>query len=42
MSLPVTQSLFLLGFSLSPDNITVSNKMSTSKKEPTIVSEITI
>ena len=37
---PVTQSLFLLGFSWSPDNITARNKKSTSKKEPTSVSEI--
>ena len=36
----VTQSLFLLGFSWSPDNITARNKKSTSKKEPTSVSEI--
>ena len=38
----VTQFLFLLGFLWSPDNITVSNKKTTSKKEPTSVSEITI
>ena len=38
----VTQSLFVLGFSRSPDNITASNKKSTSKKEPSSVSEITI
>ena len=39
---PVTQSLFLLGFSSSPGNITASNKKSTSKKVPTSISEITI
>ena len=38
----VTQSLFLLSFSWSPDNITASNKKSTSKKEHTSVSEVTI
>ena len=38
----VTQSLFLLGFSSSPGNITASNKKSTSKKVPTSISEITI
>ena len=38
----MTQSLFLLGFSWSSDNITASNKKSTSKKEPTSASEITI
>ena len=38
----VTQSLFLLGFSSSPGNITASNKKSTSKKVPTSLSEITI
>ena len=38
----VTQSLFLLSFSWSPDNITASNKKSTSKKSPTSLSEITI
>ena len=38
----VTQSLFLLGFSWSPDNITASNKSSTSKKEPASESEVTI
>ena len=38
----VTQSLFLLGFSQSPNNITASNKKSTSKKKPSSVSEITI
>ena len=32
---------FLLGFSWSSDNITVSNKKSTSKKEPINISEIT-
>ena len=37
----VTQS-FLLGFSWSSDSITAINKKSTSKKEPTSVSEITI
>ena len=37
-----TQSLFLLGFSSSPGNITASNKKSTSKKVPTSLSEITI
>ena len=37
----VTQS-FLLHFSWSFDNTTASNKKSTSKKEPTSVSEITI
>ena len=36
-----TQS-FLLGFSGSSDNITVSKKKSTSKKQPGIISEITI
>ena len=38
----VTQSLFLLGFSSSPNNNTASNKNSTSKKVPTGISEITI
>ena len=38
----VTQSLFLLGFSSSSDNITASNKKSTSKKKSTSVSEISI
>ena len=38
----VTQSLFLLGFSWGPFNITAINKKSTSKKEPTSLSEITI
>ena len=38
----VTESLFLLGFSQSSDNITASNKKSTSNKEPLIVSKITI
>ena len=37
-----TQSLFLLGFSSSPGNITASNKKSTSMKVPTIISEIAI
>ena len=37
----VTQSLFHLGFSWGPDNITANNKKSTSKKEPISVSEIT-
>ena len=37
-----TQSLFLLGFSSSPGNITASNKKSTSKEVPTSLSEITI
>ena len=37
----VTQS-FLFCFSWSSDNITVSKKKSTSKKEPTSMSEITI
>ena len=37
----VTQS-FLFCFSWSSDNITVSKKKSTSKKEPTSISEITI
>ena len=37
-----TQSLFLLGFSSSPGNITANNKKSTSKKVPTSLSEITI
>ena len=36
----VTQSLFLLSFSRSPDNITASNKKSTSKKQHTSVCEI--
>ena len=36
----VTQS-FLLGFSWSSDNITVSKKTNTSKKEPASISEIT-
>ena len=40
--LSVTQSLFLLGFSWSPDNATTSNKKSTSKKQSTSVSRITI
>ena len=39
---PVTQSLFLLGLSWSPENITTSNKKSTSKKKPTSVSKITM
>ena len=39
---PVTQSLFLLGLSWSPENITASNKKSTSKKKPTSVSKITM
>ena len=39
---PVTHSLFLLGFSWSSDNIKMSNKKSTSKKEPTSVSEVAI
>ena len=38
----VTQSLFLLGFSSSPGNITASNKKSISKKVPTSISEITM
>ena len=38
----VTQSLFLLGFSWSSDNIIASNKKSLSKKEPRSVSKITI
>ena len=38
----VTESLLLLGFSWSTDNITASNKKNTSKKEPPSVSEITI
>ena len=38
----VTQSLFLLGFSWSPDNITVNNKKSTCKKELRSVSEMTM
>ena len=38
----VTQSLFLLGFSSSPGNITLSIKKSTSNKVPTSISEITI
>ena len=37
-----TQSLFLLGFSSSPGNITVRIKKSTSKKVPNSISEITI
>ena len=37
-----TESLFLPGFSWSSDNITPSNKKSTSKKEPASVSEINI
>ena len=40
----VTETLFLLGISWSSDNITASNKNSTSKKEPyplTSVFEIT-
>ena len=37
----VTKSFFL-GSSRSSDNITASNKKSTSKKEPNSVSEITI
>ena len=37
----VTQSLFLLGLSWSPD-VTASIKKSTSKKQPTSISEITI
>ena len=36
----VTQSLFLHGISSSSNNITVSNKKSTSKKDPTGASEI--
>ena len=39
---PVTQSLFLLGFSSGPGNITASNKISTFKKVSTSISEITI
>ena len=38
----VTQSLFLLGFSSSTDNITARNKRSISKKVSTSISEITI
>ena len=38
----VTQSLFLLGFSSSSDNITASSKKSTSMNELTIVFEVTI
>ena len=38
---PVTQSLFLLGFSSSPGNITASIKTSTSKKVPISIPEIT-
>ena len=38
----VTQSLYHLGFSWSPDNITASNKNSTPKKELSSVSEMTI
>ena len=38
----VTQSLFLLDFSSSADNITASIKKSTLKKVPTSISEITI
>ena len=38
----VTQSLFLLGFSSNPGNITATNKKSSSKKVPTSISEITI
>ena len=38
----VTQSLFLLVFSISPGNITANNKKSTSKKVPTSISKITI
>ena len=38
----VTQSLYLLGFSWSSDNITASRKKSISKKKPTSVSETTI
>ena len=37
----VTQSLFLLGLSWNPD-IVASTKKSTSKKQPTSISEITI
>ena len=37
----VTQSLFLLGFSSSPGNVTASNKKSQSKKVPTSIFEIT-
>ena len=36
-----TQS-FIFGFIWSSDNITLSNKKSTSKKEPTSVSEVNI
>ena len=39
---PVTQSLFLRGFSSSPGNITASIKKSTFKKVPTSISEMTI
>ena len=38
----VTESLLLLGFSWSTDNITASSKKNTSKKEPPSISEITI
>ena len=38
----VTQSLFVLGLWWSSDDITASIKQSSSKKEPTSVSEITI
>ena len=38
----ITQSLFLIGFSRRSDNIKASNKKSTSKKEPSSASEITI
>ena len=38
----VTQSIFLLGFSRSSDSTTASNKKSTSKKEATSASEITL
>ena len=36
----VTQSLFLLGLSSSPGDITTSNKKSASKKVPTSISQI--
>ena len=36
----VTQSLLLLGFSWSSDNITANNKKNTYKKEPTRASEL--
>ena len=38
----VTETLFLLGCSRSSDNITASNKKSTSEEEPSSVSEMTI